>query len=333
MIAPSFCQATTDEVERNARPFEVMTLADVCADLILTGDVRPRFHQVEQFVDDFSIQLGGSGAIFASQMARLGASTALSGWLGSDIFGDFVLSELHKSGIDISKLKQHPTVKTCIGLALSEPHDRAILTYAGTLDVPSPDDLDPQLLRSCRHWHIASFFLMHHLQPAWKNWLELCRHSGVTTSLDTNWDPAERWEGVFELLPLIDVFLPNEAEALAISKQTDVLSAARTLAQHGSLVVIKRGENGALATKGDQFWELSTSGSQIRPKRIVDTTGAGDNFDAGFLRAWLQTMRIDDCLALGHQCAVSSLEYAGGITGQICEADIASTRVQFRTLE
>lgn len=165
---------------------------------------------------------------------------------------------------------------------------------------------------------------MRHLQPAWIDWLELCRRSGVTTSLDTNWDPAERWEGVLELLPLVDVFIPNEAEALAISKQTDVFSAARTLAQYGSLVVVKRGENGALAVKGEHFWELRASESQIQPNHIVDTTGAGDNFDAGFLCTWLRRGKIDDCLTLAHKCAVSSLGYAGGVAGQICDSGIAS---------
>lgn len=303
----------------NTRPFEVMTLADVCIDLILTGDVRPRFRQVEQFIDDFSLQLGGSAAIFASQMARLGVSTAMLGWLGTDVFGNFVHDELEKSGIDTTRIKRHPAVKTCLGLALSETHDRAILTYAGTLDLPSADDLDPALLVSCRHWHIGAYFLMRGIRSAWKHWLELCREANVTTSLDTNWDPEERWTDVLDLLPLIDVFLPNEAEALAISQQADVLSAARTLAQSGPLVVIKRGEKGALAAKGDQVWELDAQASLIKPEKIIDTTGAGDNFDAGFICGWLRNASIKDSLSLGHRCAVSSLSHAGGIAGQICQ--------------
>lgn len=313
--------------EKSARAFDVMTLADVCVDLIVTGDVRPRFRQVEQFVDDFSLQLGGSGAIFASQMARLGVSTAMLGWLGADIFAEFISSELQKSGIDTSRIKKHPSVKTCVGLALSEESDRAILTYAGTLDLASGEDLDPALLDSCRHWHLASYFLLRGVRHAWKEWLQMCRRCGVTTSLDTNWDPGEQWEGVVELLPLIDVFLPNEAEALAISRQADVYSAAQALAQYGSLVVIKRGENGALAVMGDQVWELSASELQVKPERIVDTTGAGDNFDAGFLCAWLRKEKIEDCLALGHRCAVSSLAHAGGIAGQLSASDIASNTI------
>jgi ribokinase len=309
-----------DPSDQRTRQYEVMTLADVCIDLIMTGDVRPRFRQVEQFVDDFSMQLGGSAAIFASQMANLGVSTAMLGWLGTDIFGDFVHAELQKSGMDTTRIKRHPTVKTCLGLALSEAHDRAILTYAGTLDLPSPEDLDPALLASCRHWHIGAYFLMRGLRPAWKNWLELCRAAKVTTSLDTNWDPEGRWTDVCSLLPLVDVFLPNEAEALAISQQTDALSAARALAQFGPLVVVKRGEKGALAVKGDQVWELGGQASPIKPEKIVDTTGAGDNFDAGFVCGWLRDSSIEECLELGHRCAVSSLAHAGGIAGQIRQA-------------
>lgn len=297
--------------------FDVMTLADVCIDLVLTGDVRPRFHQVEQFIEDFSLHLGGSAAIFASQIARLGVSTAMLGWLGTDFFGNFVHAELERSGVDTTRIERHHTVKTCLGLALSEAHDRAILTYAGTLDLPSADDLDPALLASCRHWHIGAYFLMRGIRPAWKGWLELCRKANVSTSLDTNWDPEERWTDVLDLLPLTDVFLPNEAEALAISQKSDVYAAARELAKFGPLVVVKRGEKGALAVKGDRVWELDAQSSPVKPKKIVDTTGAGDNFDAGFICGWLKNAGVDDSLALGHRCAVSSLSHAGGIAGQI----------------
>ena len=322
-----------NEVERRTRPFDVITLADACADLIVTGDVRPRFHQVEQFVDSFSVQPGGSGAIFASQMARLGASTAIVGWLGADLFGEYVRTELQKTGVDVTRVKRHPALHTCIGLALSEENDRAILTYAGTLDAPSANDLDPGLLSSCRHSHIAAFFLMRQLKPAWKPWLQLCRRSGVTTSLDTNWDPEESWGGVLELLPWIDVFLPNEAEALAISGKPDVHSAAHALAGNGCLVVVKRGEKGALAMLGDDCWEFRADQSPIRPQRVIDTTGAGDNFDAGFLRAWLRGDSIDECLLLGHRCAVASLAFAGGFAGQICELDTQPMRTESRIEE
>jgi ribokinase len=131
------------------------------------------------------------------------------------------------------------------------------------------------------------------------------------------WHPDNRWEGVTELLPLVDVFLPNEAEARAITGEDDSWKAAELLAAHGPLVVVKCGENGAIAVHGDNRWQIKGSESQDSPLSVVDTTGAGDNFDAGFLRGWLLGYDNDFSLQLGHRCAVSSLGCAGGIRGQL----------------
>ena len=302
---------------RSNAQYEVMTLVDICVDMILTGNVRPRFHQVEQIVGDLSLQLGGSAAIFASQMTKLGTRTAALGWLGADAFGDFALAEIQKTGVDVSRLKRHATMKTGVGVALSEIEDRAILTYMGTLDAPNSSDLDPSLLGLFAHWHIGAYFLLRGLHPHWSEWLRSCRTAGITTSLDPNWDPHERWTVITEILPFIEIFLPNEAEALAISGQTNIHDAAASLSQYGPLVVVKCGERGAIAARGNELWELDARRSPVSPTHIVDTTGAGDNFDAGFLHGWLAEWDVNACLELGHQCAVSSLQHAGGIQGQI----------------
>src|SRR5439155_8602152 len=109
------------------------------------------------------------------------------------------------------------------------------------------ESLSADLLLVCRHWHIASYFLLTRLRPHWPAWLQRLRAAGVTTSLDTNWDPDNRWEGITDLLPLIDVFLPNQAEARAITGQAALCSAGHDLAHLGPLVVIKRGGEGAIA--------------------------------------------------------------------------------------
>lgn len=300
-------------------PFDVMAVSDMCVDMILTGNVRPRFHQVEQIIGDFSLELGGSTNIFVSQLAKLGARSGILGWFGRDVFGEFALQQLQLCNVDTSCLRPHPTHKTGIGFALAESDDRAILTYMGTIDATQPSDLQEQLLFSCRHWHIAAFFLLNSLRTSWLPWLQKCRQLGVTTSLDTNWDPQDQWVGVTELLPFVDVFLPNEAEALAISGAHDVRSAAKYLAKHGTLVVVKRGAQGALAAQGADAWELVPNPSETAGDYVVDAIGAGDNFDAGFIRAWLAHMDIESCLRLGHRCAVSSLAAPGGISGQLRE--------------
>jgi len=308
------------------RTFDVLGVADMCADIILTGNVRPEFHQVEQIIGDCSIELGGSANIFASQMAKLGSRSGVVGWVGQDIFGDFVLRELISCGVDTSNVRRHPTLKTGLGFALSEPDDRAILAYMGTIDATLPEHLDEHLLLTCRHWHIATYFLLGNLREAWLPWLRRAKECGVTTSLDTNWDPHKCWNGIMELLPFVDVFIPNEAEALAISGKGDVESAAKVLAEAGTIVVVKRGDKGAFARQGNQVWEFDAGQSEIKVGSVIDATGAGDNFDAGFIHGWLNRMTIEECISLGHRCAVSSLCAAGGIRGQLSREALREQR-------
>ncbi len=304
--------------------FDAMTVGDICVDLILTGNVRPQFHQVEQIVDDCTLELGGSATIFASQLGKLGASVGVIGSVGDDGFGRFVMERLQAAHVYTRHIRQHPLLKTGVGIALSEKNDRAILTYMGTIDATLPQDLDETVLRSCRHWHIASYFLLNALRNTWPEWLRACKKLGVTTSLDTNWDPKNEWHGVTDLLPSVDVFLPNGAEACAITGEADVVRAAMVLASYGPLVVVKLGEKGALAVKRNDTWELRPSPGTRLPDSIVDATGAGDNFDAGFLRSYLHGKPVYDCLVSGHRCAISSLKHSGGVRGQVWYSELGT---------
>jgi len=288
----------------------------MCVDLVLAGDVRPQFRQIEQLIDNYTLELGGSANIFATQFAKLGGRAGVAGWIGSDILGEFVLRRLQILGVETKHVHQQDSFKTGLGLALAERDDRAILTYLGTIDAFEPQGLTEELLGVARHWHIASYFLLGKLRDCWKIWLDRCRTAGVTTSLDTNWDPENRWEGVVDLLPQVDVFFPNESEARAIARESDVMTAGKRLACYGSLVVIKLGSEGAVAFKGNKCWRSGEAESAVA---IVDTIGAGDNFDAGFLRAWLLGREVDECLDLASRCATSSLRAAGGIEGQLRE--------------
>ncbi len=296
--------------------FDVLAVSDMCVDLILRGNVRPQFQQVEQIIGDYLLEVGGSANIFISQLVKLGARAGLVGWVGKDNFGEFLLSALNSIGVDTTHVNLHNTTKTGLGVALAEEHDRAILTYPGTIDATTSADLLPSLISETRHWHIASYFLLNALRPHWKDWLRRCKNAGVTTSLDTNWDPENRWQRIHDLLPLIDIFLPNEAEATRLTGDQDCFAAAETLARAGSLIVIKRGSKGAIARRGQQVWQIK--GDENGPI-IADAIGAGDNFDAGFIWGQMEGWSVEASLTLGHRCAVSSLAQAGGIRGQLCE--------------
>ncbi|MCC6446794.1 MAG: sugar kinase [Armatimonadetes bacterium] len=300
------------------KSLDICCAADICVDLILSGDVVPRFRQVEQILDDYLVELGGSAVIFAGQFAKLGGRAGVVGKVGEDTFGRFVTDRIARMGIDTAFLTSRPDLKTGLGVALARPDgDRAILTYPGTIDAAAPCDLTNAMLSSCRHWHIASYFLLETLRGFWPEWLAKCRAAGITTSLDTNWDPADRWEGVMELLPLVDVFLPNEAEALAVTGESSLEKAALRLAACGPLVVIKQGAKGAAAYRQRGRWASSQESDELT---VADTIGAGDNFDAGFIRAWRLGWGIEDCLKLASRCACASLQAPGGFEGQLKEA-------------
>jgi sugar/nucleoside kinase (ribokinase family) len=301
------------------KPLDVLTVADMCVDLMLAGNVRPQFHQVEQIIGDYFVELGGSANIFATQMAKLEVRVGVIGWVGGDAFGPFLIEKLRAAGVDVSRVRTHPTLKTGLGVALTEPEDRAILTYLGTIDATRAEDLPEDPASASRHWHLASYFLLAALRPYWKRWISRCKQAGLTVSLDTNWDPEDRWEGVLDLLPLIDVFLPNDAEASRLTGESDVREAGKRLGRMCPVVVIKRGKKGALAIRDGKVWEIRPEDFHSQPVEVIDSVGAGDNFDAGFIRGWLLGAPVEECLELAHRCAVASLRARGGIEGQLRE--------------
>ncbi len=297
------------------RQFQCFAVSDMNVDMIVEGNARPCFGQVEKLVDRFVLTIGGSANIFACQFAKLGGSIGLLGVVGEDAFGDLLRKELGAAGVDLSYVRSDGDLGTGVSIALVEGNDRAILTWNSTIDAIGPDDLKAELLEVADHWHIASYFLLTQLQNYWPSWLRRLRERGITASLDTNWAPAEDWAMVRELLPLVDVFLPNEAEAKAISGLDDVYAAGRALAALTPLVVIKCGENGSIAFRQGEVVEAHPPANIV--KGIGDTVGAGDSFDAGFLRNWQQGKSLIECLRLGNACGAHSLNGYGGVTAQM----------------
>lgn len=300
----------------SSAPFDVVTVSDLCVDLVLRGNVRPHFGQQEQIVGSYCLELGGSANIFAAQVAKLGLSTSVIGYAGTDLFGDYVIQRLTECGVDVSLVRRTAAVPTGLGVALAEPDDRAILTILGTIDATQPHDLPSAPGNLCRHWHVASPFLLRSLRSSWRDLLSRAQAAGVTTSLDPNWDTDKEWGWIIDLLPSVNVFLPNEAEAKALTGATNVADSALQLARVGPLVVIKRGPQGALAARGTEITEIGALPVPTADGIPVDTVGAGDNFDAGFIAGWISRRPLSDCLALGSLCASSSLACAGGIAGQ-----------------
>jgi sugar/nucleoside kinase (ribokinase family) len=301
--------------------FDVLVVGDLNADLVLTGDVVPAFGQAEKLVDDARLTIGSSAGIFACGAARLGLRTALAGVAGADEFGAYMRRALTDRGVDTAGLIVDPALKTGLSVILSRGSDRAILTFAGSITRLKLEHLDMARLGSARHLHLAAYFLLAALRPDVPRLFAAAHAAGLSTSLDTNYDPAQRWDGgLDEVLRHTDVFLPNEVEAAAITGQADPRRALETLARRVPTVALKLGAAGALAQQG-----ADAASAPALPGAVVDSTGAGDSFDAGFLRGWLDGWPLERCLRLACACGSLSTRAAGGTDGQptlaeACEA-------------
>lgn len=291
--------------------FDILVPGEINPDLILSGDVLPEFGQTEKLVDQATLAVGSSSAIFACGAARLGLKVAFVGLCGDDVFGHFMLDEMTARGVNIDHVSVLKDGSTGLSVILNRSMDRAILTYPGLIAALQASDIPDSLLKQARHLHIASYFLQTKLQPDLPELFSRAHALGLSTSLDPNWDPSNQWLGFDQLLQHVDVFLPNQNEARAITHTDNVESALVSLAAKSKLVAIKRGADGASA----QNKHASISIPSISVK-VVDTVGAGDTFDAGFIYGYLNSWDLERSLRLATVCGALSTQSAGGIDGQ-----------------
>lgn len=291
--------------------FDILVAGEINPDLILTGDVKPEFDQVEKLVDSAALTIGSSSAIFACGAARLGLKVAFIGICGDDVFGRFMLEEMQKRDVDVSNVIVRKDGQTGLSVILSSGVDRAILTHMGLIAALQKSDIPDALLRQTRHLHVASYFLQTDLQTGLPDLFRCARESGLTTSLDTNYDPSEKWIGFDELLSVTNVFLPNKKEAVSLSGKESIELAADRLGSRVEALAVKLGVEGALSISRSQKVRMASI-----PVKVVDTVGAGDSFDAGFLYGYLHNWELAKSLRLACVCGALSTQKAGGTEAQ-----------------
>jgi sugar/nucleoside kinase (ribokinase family) len=301
-------------------PLDLLVLGDVNPDLVLVGDVDPVFGQVERLVEHAQLTVGGSTAIVATGAAKLGLRVGFCGVVGDDLFGRAMRDELATRDVDVSGLVMDPERPTGVTVVLSREGDRAILTHPGTTGDLERERIDPGLLERAGHVHVGSYFLQPRLARELPSLFEAVRARGGTTSLDPNWDPLEGWNGGLRgVLPQTDVFLPNATEAINIAGVESLEAAIGALAELARVVVAKAGHDGAIAAEGDRF--VRAAAHQVD---VVDTTGSGDSFDAGFLASWLAGDPLERSLAIANACGALSTRSLGGVDAQPTMAEAAA---------
>jgi sugar/nucleoside kinase (ribokinase family) len=291
--------------------FDIFVAGEVNPDLILSGNVIPEFGQVERLVDSASLTIGSSSAIFACGASRLGLKVAFIGVCGDDVFGRFMLDEMSKRGVDVSHVIVRSEGQTGLSVILNQGTDRAILTHSGLIADLKASDISDVLLHQARHLHVASYFLQTNLQSDLPNLFRRARSLGLTTSLDTNYDPSEQWFGFDELLSITNVFLPNDKEVVSLTGESNVDLGADRLSSKVETVAIKLGAAGVLGVRNGQKVRVPSIAVNV-----VDTVGAGDSFDAGFMYGYLHSWPLEKTLRLACVCGALSTQCAGGTCGQ-----------------
>lgn len=304
---------------------DLLVVGDVNPDLILSGgDLQPRYGQVETLVDHADLVAGGSASIAAIGAARLGLRVGICGVVGDDAAGRLMRDCLSDAGVDIRHLRTETSLPTGISVILSRRDDRAILTATGTITALSPGDLDRLPDRPARHVHAASYYLMNaEYRIALPDAFRRFRSAGATTSIDTNWDPDEKWD-LAAVFGHLDLFLPNKAEIRAVTRRGSIDHAIQYAVERGPSVVVKLGsKGGATLVDGD----VVTVAAPIVPD-FVDAVGAGDSFNAGYLVGFLEGKDPLEALRLAVAAGTLSTRRAGGTSGQGTReeaAELAST--------
>ena len=298
------------------RDLDLLVVGDAVPDVIVAGvPDELLFGQAEQLVDAGTLTVGGSSAITACGAARLGLRVAFVGALGDDAAGHFMLDELTARGVDVTGcpiFDDRPTGLTVHLVRAGAERDRSMLTSLGCVADLRAETVPRALVERARHLHVGSFFLLAGLAPGLAGLFAEARAAGRSTSLDSQGDWAGRWQGdLRETLGQTDIYLPNRDEALAATGAPDLDEAVRRLVELGTRPVVKLGPGGGMAWSGAATVRVPAPRAQP-----VDTIGAGDSFDAGFLYGHLCGWPVADSLRLAVVCGSLSTRSSGGVDAQ-----------------
>ena len=292
------------------KKYDIITAFDICVDMILDlGNAEPEFGQKEKLINGYNLEMGGSACIFASQCAKLGLKTTGIGAIGDDSFGEFMKMSLQNNGVCVSNLKLAEN-KTAVTICLNKSNgDRGMLTYMGNINAVKKEWL-LELLPQTRHLHICSFFLFENLIDFYPEICKKAKELGVTISLDTNWDPNETWDsGLKDVLPYIDIFLPNENELMLITGKSNIKEALESVKI--PIIVVKCGDKGAYVYNRGEIYK-----QPALEVDFIDAVGAGDSFNGGFVYGFLSGLSMQECLKLGTICGSLNVTKSGGTAGQ-----------------
>ncbi|MGK4585487.1 carbohydrate kinase family protein [Kitasatospora sp. HPMI-4] len=283
------------ETDGDAHHGEVMVAGAYFADLVFHGLPRSVRPGGEVFAEGFALVPGGAYTL-AMAMHRLGHGVLWSADFGTDLFSGEVLSAARAEGLDERAFRHHPFPVRSLTVALSSPDDRAMVSYQ---DPVAPEPLVPLLNR-----HRPRVLMLPQLR--WDSELvaaaRAAREVGALVVMDCHDTPATLdVAAVRRALAQVDVFTPNAAEAMRLTGAGELDDAIAELGALVPTLVVKRGTEGATAVQDGTRHDVPAV-----PVRAVDTTAAGDCFNAGFVHGLLTGWDVPVCLAAAAACGAAA---------------------------
>jgi sugar/nucleoside kinase (ribokinase family) len=291
------------------KTYDVVVIGELNVDIILNNIEGFPSVGKEIIANSISVTLGSSSAIFASNLSSLGMNVAFIGKVGEDNFSEVILSALQKKNVDTNHIIKSAIHSTGATIVLNYDQDRAMITYPGAMNELCLEDIKSETLSAAGHMHFSSCFLQPGIRPDLVALFRKAKELGLTTSFDAQWDPEEKWDIPLEkLLPWVDVFLPNIQEFKFLAKCSTIEEGIDKLRDFANYIIIKNGSEGAIAWDGKSL----VTQPAFKNDHIIDCIGAGDSFNAGFIREFINKKPMGKCLETAVLTGALNTTRAGG---------------------
>jgi sugar/nucleoside kinase (ribokinase family) len=300
------------------KSIDVLHVGIMCADIPLKIPYDTIDFTVDSIkLDEAAIVSGGDATNASQVMARLGKNVAVAAKIGNDLIGHVIKNSVEESGVNTAYVKMDTRSSTALSVVLiNSKGNRCFLFYPGSMREFSMEDIDPAALQKARHINFGSFFAHPEMDRGGALELfKLAKASGATTSADITHDSyGTGFAGIKDSLRYVDYFMPSYIEGKYLTGETEPEKIADFIIREtgDKTVVIKMGEEGCF---------IKSQGKCIRSRAFkttaVDTTGAGDNFVAGFLTGLTNGWELEKCAEFANAVAGFSVQHLGATTREM----------------
>lgn len=311
----------------NEKRFDVIAVGminfDINVRLFDPGKLGGKIQEVEQI----SLGFGGDAQNCSATMSRLGLRTAICGVVGDDIAGDICIAYENKTGIDTSMVGRKP-VQTGTAIQLFQTAEAHVVDCAGANREFDLADIPEELYGASRIVSLHSFYGCGRLGA---EFLRRAREAGAVTVADTtSLLPGDSFEDIRDSLQYLDYFVPSIAEASSIAGESDPSAIADRFLECGARnVVIKMGADGCFIKNR----EICRMVKGFKVDNVLDTTGCGDSFVAGFIAGLVKGAPIQECARIANAAGAINATVVGSNGGVKSYAQLMDFIKQSETME